>query len=42
VGRPRKPLQELGEANQRAMLQTMQRLGILDEDSYQRMYFSKK
>ena len=42
VGRPRRPLQELGEANQRAMRQTMQRLGILDEDSYQRMYFSKK
>lgn len=42
VGRPRKPLQELGEANQRAMRQTLQRLGILDEDSYQRQYFAKK
>jgi 4-hydroxy-tetrahydrodipicolinate synthase len=42
VGRPRRPLQELGEANQRAMRQTLQRLGILDEDSYQREYFARK
>jgi 4-hydroxy-tetrahydrodipicolinate synthase len=42
VGKPRKPLQELGEANMKAMRQTMQRLGILDEDSYQRRFFSKK
>jgi 4-hydroxy-tetrahydrodipicolinate synthase len=42
VGKPRKPLQELGEANQRAMRQTMERLGLMAEDSYQREYFSKK
>ncbi len=42
VGKPRKPLQELGEANQRAMRQTMQRLGIMAEDSYQREYFARK
>jgi len=42
VGRPRKPLQELSEANQRTMRQTLERLGILDEDSYQREYFGKK
>jgi len=42
VGKPRKPLQELGEANMKSMRQTMQRLGILDEDSYQRQFFSKK
>ena len=42
VGKPRKPLQELGEANMKVMRQTMQRLGILDEDSYQRRFFSKK
>ncbi len=42
VGKPRKPLQELSEANMKAMKQTMQRLGILDEDSYQRRFFSKK
>ena len=42
VGKPRKPLQELGEANMKVMRQTMQRLGILDEDSYQRRFFSGK
>ena len=42
VGKPRKPLQELGEANMKSMRQTMQRLGILDDDSYQRQFFSKK
>jgi len=42
VGKPRKPLQELSEANMKAMRQTMQRLGILDEDSYQRQFFSGK
>jgi len=42
VGKPRKPLQELSEANMKAMRQTMQRLGILDEDSYQRRFFSGK
>jgi len=42
VGKPRKPLQELGEANQHAMRQTMERLGIMAEDSYQREYFARK
>lgn len=42
VGKPRKPLQELSEANQRTMHQVMERLGILAEDSYQREYFGKK
>ena len=42
VGSPRKPLHELGEANQRAMRQTMERLGIMAEDSYQREYFSRR
>lgn len=42
VGKPRKPLLELSEANQLTMRQTMKRLGILDEDSYQREYFCKK
>lgn len=42
VGRPRKPLMELSDANKRTMTQTMERLGILDEDSYQRQFFSRK
>lgn len=42
VGKPRKPLEELGEANQRTTRQTMERLGILDEDSYQREYFARR
>ena len=42
VGKPRKPLTELSEANQRTMHQTIERLGILAEDSYQREYFGKK
>ncbi|MBD3206885.1 4-hydroxy-tetrahydrodipicolinate synthase [Candidatus Bathyarchaeota archaeon] len=42
VGRPRKPLMELSDANKRTMKQTMERLGILDEDSYQRQFFSRK
>ncbi len=42
VGKPRKPLMELSEGNVKTMRQTMQRLGVLDEDSYQRMFFSRK
>jgi len=42
VGKPRKPLLELSEGNQLTMKQTMERLGILNEDSYQRAYFGKK
>ncbi len=42
VGKPRKPLMELSEQNQKAMRQTMDRLGIMDEDSYQKQYFGRK
>lgn len=42
VGKPRKPLMELNEGNQLTMKQTMERLGILADDSYQREYFGKK
>jgi 4-hydroxy-tetrahydrodipicolinate synthase len=42
VGKPRKPLMELSEGNQLTMRQTMERLGILEEDSYQREFFGKK
>jgi 4-hydroxy-tetrahydrodipicolinate synthase len=42
IGKPRKPLMELSEGNQKTMHQTMERLGILAEDSYQREYFGKK
>jgi len=42
VGKPRKPLMELSEGNQLTMKQTMERLGILAEDSYQREFFGKK
>jgi 4-hydroxy-tetrahydrodipicolinate synthase len=42
VGKPRKPLMELTEQNQMTMRKTMERFGILAEDSYQREYFSKK
>ncbi len=42
VGRPRKPLMELSERNQKTMRQTMERLGIMDEDSYQKQFFGRK
>jgi 4-hydroxy-tetrahydrodipicolinate synthase len=42
VGRPRPPLTELAEANVAILRQTMQRLGILSEDSYQMSFFNKK
>ena len=42
VGKPRKPLMELSEQNQKTMRQTMERLGILDEDSYQKQYVGIK
>lgn len=42
VGKPRKPLMELSNENQKTMIQTLKHLGILDEDSYQREYFGKK
>ena len=42
VGKPRKPLMELSESNKKTMKQTIERLGIMKEDSYQRDYFGKK
>ncbi len=42
VGKPRPPLTELAEANVVTLRQTMQRLGILSEDSYQVGFFKKK
>lgn len=42
VGKPRKPLMELSEQNQKTMRQTMERLGIMAEDSYQKQYFGRK
>ncbi len=42
VGRPRKPLTELSEANSRTLHLTLERLGILEEGSYQREFFSRK
>jgi len=42
VGRPRKPLTELSESYTPALETTLKRLGILEEDSYQREFFSKK
>ncbi len=42
VGRPRKPLTELSEGHTRAMEVTMRRLGILDENSYQKEFFSRR
>jgi 4-hydroxy-tetrahydrodipicolinate synthase len=42
VGKPRKPLTELSEANIATLKLTMNRLGILDEGSYQMEFFSRK
>jgi 4-hydroxy-tetrahydrodipicolinate synthase len=42
VGRPRKPLMDLSEQNQKTLKFTMERLGILDEDSYQKQFFGRK
>ena len=42
VGKPRKPLMELSESNQKTMKHTMERLGLLAEDSYQMQYFGKR
>lgn len=42
IGRPRKPLTELSEANTKTLRLTLERLGILDEGSYQREFFSRK
>lgn len=42
VGNPRPPLTELSETNAVNLKQTMQRLGILSEDSYQMSFFKRK
>ena len=42
VGKPRKPLQVLSNGTVATLELTMKRLGILDEDSYQREFFSRK
>ena len=42
VGHPRKPLTELSKDNVGALRLTLERLGILDEDSYQRRFFSRR
>jgi len=42
VGRPRKPLTELSRANKATLKLTLDRLGILDEGSYQREFFSTR
>jgi len=42
VGKPRRPLLELGDGNMKTLRQTMERLGLLDDESYQRQFFSKK
>jgi len=42
VGKPRKPLQEFSKENTATLRLTMKRLGILDEDSYQTEFFSRK
>jgi 4-hydroxy-tetrahydrodipicolinate synthase len=42
VGKPRRPLLELGDGNMKTLRQTMERLGILDDESYQRQFFSQK
>jgi len=42
VGKPRKPLQVLSDGTMATLELTMKRLGILDEDSYQREFFSRK
>ena len=42
MGRPRRPLTELSEANSATLRLTMERLGILGEGSYQREFFSRK
>ncbi len=42
VGRPRKPLMPLSESNVATLKMTLERLGVLDEDSYQREFFSRR
>jgi 4-hydroxy-tetrahydrodipicolinate synthase len=42
VGQPRKPLMPLSESNATTLKMTLERLGVLDEDSYQREFFSRR
>jgi 4-hydroxy-tetrahydrodipicolinate synthase len=42
VGRPRRPLTELSEPNRRTLRLTLERLGVLKEDSYQGEFFSRR
>jgi 4-hydroxy-tetrahydrodipicolinate synthase len=42
VGLPRRPLQKFSKENSAILKLTMKRLGILDENSYQMDFFSKK
>jgi len=42
VGLPRKPLTELSRDNKATLKLTLDRLGILDEGSYQREFFSRR
>jgi 4-hydroxy-tetrahydrodipicolinate synthase len=42
VGKPRKPLLELSKKNMLILKQVLDKLGILSEDSYQRVFFSKR
>jgi 4-hydroxy-tetrahydrodipicolinate synthase len=42
VGKPRKPLTELSRGNMGTLKLTLERLGVLDEGSYQMEFFSRK
>ncbi|UCH57756.1 MAG: 4-hydroxy-tetrahydrodipicolinate synthase [Candidatus Bathyarchaeota archaeon] len=42
VGPPRKPLTELSEGHKATLRLTLERMGILEEDSYQRQFFSRR
>lgn len=42
VGVPRRPLTEISKPNLASLRTTLKRLGILEEDSYQKEFFSKK
>lgn len=42
VGQPRRPLTPLSEPNMKTLKMTLERLGVLDEASYQREFFSRR
>ena len=42
VGKPRKPLTELSEGNKAMLKVTLERLGVLDEGSYQTEFFTRR